>query len=83
MAAARMQEHGRGADLRHLSYPQAGHVLIPYPPSPPSGVQMPMMFDLGGSPAFANAAHLTPGHKWSRTCDLGVLAVLEDPGAVR
>ena len=57
VAVERMQEHGRGTDVRHLYYPEAGHGLFPY--TGPSGVvARPFMrLDLGGTLAAMNAAH--------------------------
>jgi len=57
MAMERMARHGRARAVRHLNYPEAGHVLVPRRAAPPNVPQMPMMFDLGGTPGAANAAH--------------------------
>jgi len=56
MATERMARHGRADAIRHLNYPAAGHVLTPRR-SISGAPQMPMMFDLGGSPDAAIAAH--------------------------
>lgn len=52
----RMREHGRGRDVTHLHYPQAGHMLFPY--KRPSDTLIPAMpADLGGSAEADAAAH--------------------------
>jgi dienelactone hydrolase len=56
MAMERMARHGRADAVRHLNYPEAGHVLVPRLPLA-SVPQMPMMFDLGGRVGAASAAH--------------------------
>jgi pimeloyl-ACP methyl ester carboxylesterase len=56
MVVGRMAQHGRAGDVRHLHYPQAGHMLFPY--VRPSDVMVPAMpMDLGGSPEADAAAH--------------------------
>jgi pimeloyl-ACP methyl ester carboxylesterase len=57
MVVERMRGYGRGRAVSHLNYPEAGHVLFAYKNLIPHGVTIPMPFDLGGSPAAANAAH--------------------------
>ena len=57
MVVDRMSRHGRAASVSHLNYPEAGHVLFPYENVAPDGVPLPMVFDLGGSPEAAKAAH--------------------------
>jgi BAAT / Acyl-CoA thioester hydrolase C terminal len=57
MAMQRMARHGRADAVRHLTYPEAGHVLVPRRNVAAGVPQMPMMFDLGGSLGAANAAH--------------------------
>lgn len=51
---ARMEAHGRGADVRHIHFPDCGHVIVrPWPP----GQAPPTPFDNGGTPAALDAAH--------------------------
>jgi dienelactone hydrolase len=54
MVIDRMRANGRESDVRHLSFPDAGHVLFPYDAG---GAPPPVPFDLGGSPAAAQQAH--------------------------
>jgi hypothetical protein len=49
----RLRRNGREHIVRHLNYPEAGHVLFPY--EAPDRAEMP--FDLGGGVEAANAAH--------------------------
>ncbi len=50
----RMKAHGRGADVRHLDFPECGHVVVrPWAP----GQAPPMPFDNGGTPEALDAAH--------------------------
>ena len=50
----RMAAHGRSADVRHLDFPDFGHVVIrPWPP----GQAPAMPFDNGGSDDALDAAH--------------------------
>jgi dienelactone hydrolase len=50
----RMTAHGRDADVRHLDFPDCGHVVVrPWPP----GQAPPMPFDNGGTPEALDAAH--------------------------
>lgn len=50
----RMDAHGRGADVRHLDFPECGHVVVrPWPP----GQAPPMPFDNGGTDEALDAAH--------------------------
>jgi pimeloyl-ACP methyl ester carboxylesterase len=58
MVVDRMRQHGRGNAVRHLHYPEAGHVLIPYPPSTGEAATTPMAFDLGGSSEAASQTHI-------------------------
>jgi dienelactone hydrolase len=52
----RMVEHGRAADVAHLHFPEAGHMLFPY--TRPSDTLIPAMpADLGGSAEADAAAH--------------------------
>jgi dienelactone hydrolase len=52
----RMAEHGRAHDVRHLHYPDAGHMLFPY--KRPSDTLIPAMpADLGGNSEADAAAH--------------------------
>jgi pimeloyl-ACP methyl ester carboxylesterase len=50
----RMRAHGRGADVRHLDFPECGHVVVrPWPP----GQAPPMPYDNGGTAEALDAAH--------------------------
>jgi len=52
----RMRRNGR-ADVRHLHYPKAGHMLFPY--SRPSDVNVPPFpVDVGGTADADAAAHV-------------------------
>lgn len=54
MIVERMEAHGRGADVRHLDFPECGHVVVrPWPP----GQAPPMPFDNGGTEEALDAAH--------------------------
>jgi pimeloyl-ACP methyl ester carboxylesterase len=66
MVVERMGRHGRANAVRHLNYPEAGHVLFPYKDLSPHGVTVPMPFDLGGSPGAATAAH---ANAWKQVVD--------------
>jgi pimeloyl-ACP methyl ester carboxylesterase len=56
MIVDRMSRHGRADDVKHLHYPQAGHMLFPYVrPSDAMFPEYPM--DLGGTDADNLAAH--------------------------
>lgn len=56
MIVDRMARHGRAADVTHLHYPQAGHMLFPY--VRPSDAMVPAFpMDLGGTDADDQAAH--------------------------
>jgi dienelactone hydrolase len=57
MVVKRARRAGREALVRHLNFPEAGHVLFPYEPPSPSGPMPPVRFDLGGSAASATNAH--------------------------
>ena len=50
MVVDRARRAGRETLVRHLNFPEAGHVLTPYQ-APASSAAMPMPFDLGGSPS--------------------------------
>ena len=56
MVVDRARRAGRETLVRHLNFPEAGHVLTPYEAPAPSAA-MPMQFDLGGSPASARSTH--------------------------
>ena len=56
MLTERMRNAGRGASVRHLNFPQAGHALFP---GPAAEAAVPMRLDFGGSDGSADAAHLT------------------------
>lgn len=50
----RMRAHGRSSDVRHLDFPECGHVVVrPWPP----GQAPPMPFDNGGTAEALDAAH--------------------------
>lgn len=52
--AARMKAHGRSADVRHLDFPECGHVVVrPWP----QGQAPPMAYDNGGTAEALDAAH--------------------------
>jgi uncharacterized protein len=54
MIIERMTGHGRSADVRHLDFPDCGHVVVrPWPP----GQAPPMPFDNGGTARARDAAH--------------------------
>jgi len=54
MIVERMQAHSRSADVRHLDFPECGHVVVrPWPP----GQAPPMPFDNGGTDEALDAAH--------------------------
>lgn len=57
MVVDRLRRSGREQIVRHLSYPEAGHVLFPY--EAPDRTEMPgaVPFDLGGGVEAANSAH--------------------------
>jgi uncharacterized protein len=57
MVVDRLRRNGRERIVRHLNYPEAGHVLFPY--EAPDQTEMPNAapFDLGGGVEAANAAH--------------------------
>jgi pimeloyl-ACP methyl ester carboxylesterase len=56
MIVDRMSRHGRANDVKHLHYPQAGHMLFPY--VRPSDVPYPAYpLDLGGTATDDLAAH--------------------------
>lgn len=51
---ARMEAHGRAADVRHIDFPDCGHVIIrPWP----LGQAPQTQFDNGGTAAALDAAH--------------------------
>lgn len=52
--ANRMKAHGRSADVRHLDFPECGHVVVRlWPP----GQAPPMLYDNGGTVEALDAAH--------------------------
>lgn len=54
MIVERMRTHGRLSDVRHLDFPECGHVVVrPWP----SGQAPPMPFDNGGTAEALDAAH--------------------------
>jgi dienelactone hydrolase len=58
MIVARMAAHGRNADVVHLHYPDAGHMLFPY--SRPSDVPFPAFpAEVGGTPEADAHAHVS------------------------
>ena len=56
MVVDRMKRHGRASDVRHLHYPDAGHMLFTYT-LPADGLAPPIPMDLGGTPEADAAAH--------------------------
>jgi pimeloyl-ACP methyl ester carboxylesterase len=59
MVADRLRRTGREHIVRHLNYPEAGHVLFPHDPSDRTEMSAPMPFDLGGRVEAANSAHVS------------------------
>jgi dienelactone hydrolase len=57
MIVERLRRAGREHVVRHLNYPEAGHVLFPYEASDRSETSTAMPFDLGGRVEAANSAH--------------------------
>ena len=54
MIVERMEAHDRGADVRHLDFPDCGHVIV----RPWSWGQAPQMpFDNGGTAEALDSAH--------------------------
>lgn len=54
MICGRMKAHGRDADMRHLNFPDCGHVVVrPWP----TGQAPPMPYDNGGTAEALDAAH--------------------------
>jgi len=51
----RMEAHGRGADIRHINFPDCGHVIVR--PWPKGEAPPPTPFDNGGTPEALDAAH--------------------------
>ena len=50
----RMKAHGRSSEVRHLQFPECGHVVVrPWPP----GAAPETPFDNGGTPEALDAAH--------------------------
>ena len=79
MVVERMHQHDRADAVRHFNYPDAGHVLMPYPRPIGDAVRLPMTFDLGGSPEAASAAHADAwpkvvAHLRDRKIDIGSTA---------
>jgi pimeloyl-ACP methyl ester carboxylesterase len=65
MIVDRMSRHGRARDVKHLHYPQAGHMLFPY--VRPSDAMFPAYpLDLGGTAADNLAAHMAA---WAQVVD--------------
>jgi uncharacterized protein len=56
MAVDRMERAGRGHLVEHLDFPEAGHLLFPYPVQP-AGTASWMSLDLGGTPEAGARAH--------------------------
>jgi hypothetical protein len=57
MVVDRMRRAGREQFVRHLNYPEAGHVLFPYQSPTSTEETARIRFDLGGSAEAANKAH--------------------------
>jgi acetyl esterase/lipase len=74
MVVDRMRRVGRETLVRHLNFPEAGHVLFPYHAPPGNGAVPPMNFDLGGSAESGSSAHATA---WPE-----VVRHLRQPGAM-
>lgn len=54
MIRGRLDAHGRGADVRHLNFPECGHLVVrPWPP----GKAPPTPYDNGGTTEALDAAH--------------------------
>jgi len=77
MVVDRARRAGRETLVRHLNFPEAGHVLTPYE-APASSTAMPMQFDLGGSPASARSTTRSHGPKSSAIFDSTALSVQPD-----
>lgn len=56
MIVDRMSRHGRSNDVRHLHFPDAGHMLFPYA-LPSDTKPSPFQMDVGGTPEANVAAH--------------------------
>ena len=56
MVVERMSRHGRAADVSHLHFADAGHMLFPYT-RPSDSMVPPFPMDLGGTAAADSAAH--------------------------
>jgi hypothetical protein len=57
MTVERARRAGRDSLVRHLDFPDAGHVLFPFLAASPGGALPPLPFDLGGTSAAAMRAH--------------------------
>ena len=57
MVVDRLRRNGREHIVRHLNYPDAGHVLFPYEASDRTETPDAMPFDLGGRVEGTNSAH--------------------------
>jgi bile acid acyltransferase/acyl-CoA thioester hydrolase-like protein len=57
MIVDRLRRMGRDRIVRHLNYPDAGHVLFPYEASEEAQAPPPMPFDLGGRQEATESAH--------------------------
>lgn len=57
MVVERLRRNGREHSVRHLNYPEAGHILFPHGPSDGTETSTPMPVDLGGHVEAAESAH--------------------------
>ena len=77
MVVDRARRAGRETLVRHLNFPEAGHVLTPYR-APASRAAMPMQFNLGGIPASARVPTRSRRPKSSAIFDSTALSVQTD-----
>jgi len=62
------------AELRHLNFPEAGHVLFPFEASGQTDVAASMPLDQGGRAEAASAAHPSAGPEVLRHLKSGAAA---------
>ena len=65
MLVERARRFGRSDLVRHLDFPEAGHVLFAFEPG--GELKQPLPFDLGGSDAAAARAHASAWPEVVRT----------------
>ena len=75
MVVDRMRRSGRERFVRHLNYPEAGHVLFPYEPPNATEARSQIQFDLGGGVEAASRAHASA---WPQV----VRHLRKEPGAL-